>query len=162
MGASQILLIVLSVILIGVSIAVGIYMFNYQAYTANRQALIAELDIFRDKAVEYWRLPLSMAGAGQDPTKGTLQGLAGYLGFDLQESKNAPITTYYTYYSPNAEYHLTSFNGEELAIEALGTTTLLGNHPFVCMDYNLLSEEISLTIDQAKHFGGGDSTEGDD
>jgi hypothetical protein len=68
------LLIVLTVILIGVSIAVGIYMFNYQAYTANRQAVIAELDIFRDKAVEYWRLPLTMAGAGHDPSNGTMEG----------------------------------------------------------------------------------------
>jgi len=110
MGTSKILLIVLSVILIGVAIAAGIYMFNYQACTANRQAVIAELNVFRDKAVEYWHLPISMAGEGQDHTKGTLTGMAGYLGFSMVGSKSEPLTAVYTYNSPNGEYYLTSFD----------------------------------------------------
>jgi len=163
MGTSQILLIVLSVILIGVAIAAGIYMFNYQACTANRQAVIAELNVFRDKAVEYWHLPISMAGEGQDHTKGTLTGMAGYLGFSMVGSKSEPLTAVYTYNSPNGEYHLTSFDGEELDIEALGTGTLFGKHPVVTMNYNLLSEDFNLTIDTAKNFGeGSNSSDGND
>ena len=163
MGTSQILLIILSVILIGVAIAAGIYMFNYQACTANRQAVIAELNCFKDKAVEYWHLPISMAGAGQDLTKGTIAGMAGYLGFTMVGSKSEPITAEYTYYSPNAEYHLTSFDGEVLDIEALGTSILFGEHPFISMNYDLLSEEFNLTLGTAKNFGEGtESSDGND
>nr|MBC8383659.1 hypothetical protein [Candidatus Cloacimonadota bacterium] len=46
MGTQQILLIVLSVIIVGIAVAVGITMFNAQSVNSNRNACIADMNNF--------------------------------------------------------------------------------------------------------------------
>jgi len=62
MGTQQILLIVLSVIIVGIAVAVGISMFNSQAVNANRQAIVSDMNNFGAQAMAYYRSPASHGG----------------------------------------------------------------------------------------------------
>jgi hypothetical protein len=66
MGQQQLLLIILSVIIVGIAIAVGINMFQTNAVDSNRQAVIGDVMNLGAKAHRYWRTPTSLAGGGQD------------------------------------------------------------------------------------------------
>jgi hypothetical protein len=70
MGTQQILLIVLSVIIVGVAVAVGITMFATQATNSNRQALVGELQNFGAAAMQYYKTPASQGGGGGSATVG--------------------------------------------------------------------------------------------
>lgn len=80
MGQQQLLLIILSVIIVGIAIAVGINMFQTNAVDSNRQAIISDVTNLGAKAHRYFRTPEALAGGGQD-----------FNGFHLQaaESQNA-------------------------------------------------------------------------
>ena len=65
MGTSQIIMLILSVILVGVSVAVGISMFNNQAKMSHRQALIDRTNELVTGALLYRKTPVSMGGGGQ-------------------------------------------------------------------------------------------------
>ena len=62
MGTQQILLIVLSVIIVGAAIAVGIQMFNNQAYSANKSAIAADAQSYAAQVVQYYKTPASQGG----------------------------------------------------------------------------------------------------
>lgn len=64
MGTQQILLIVLSVIIVGAAIAVGIQMFNSQSYSANKSAIAADAQSYASQIVQYYKTPVSQGGAG--------------------------------------------------------------------------------------------------
>jgi hypothetical protein len=64
MGTQQILLIVLSVIIVGVAIAVGISMFNSQAYNSNKTAIASDAQSFATQIVQYYKTPRSQGGGG--------------------------------------------------------------------------------------------------
>ena len=52
MGTQQLLLIVLGVIIVGIAIAVGITIFNNQAYNANQQAVSQELNTLGSQIIQ--------------------------------------------------------------------------------------------------------------
>lgn len=81
MGTQQILLIVLSVIIVGVAIAVGISMFNNQAYNANKSAIAADAQSFATQVIQYYKTPESQGGAGGLAANMTVPNVAGYIGF---------------------------------------------------------------------------------
>lgn len=86
MGTQQILLIVLSVIIVGAAIAVGISMFNNQAYSANKSAVAAEAQSYATQVVQYYKTPESQGGAGRDDTAGAdgkmaASKIAAYIGW---------------------------------------------------------------------------------
>ncbi|MCK4359435.1 MAG: hypothetical protein KAW92_11980 [Candidatus Cloacimonetes bacterium] len=64
MGTQQVLLIVLAVIIVGVAVAVGITMFSTQSASANRNAVIADLQKFAAQAIAFYKTPAGMAGGG--------------------------------------------------------------------------------------------------
>ncbi len=68
MGQQQLLLIILGVIIVGIAIAVGITMFTASATSANRDAVINDLNNLAAMAQQYYRRPLSMAGGGNEFT----------------------------------------------------------------------------------------------
>ncbi|MDD2209704.1 MAG: hypothetical protein PHN71_00070 [Candidatus Cloacimonetes bacterium] len=83
MGTQQILLIVLSVIIVGVAIAVGISMFNSQAYNSNKSGIAADAQSFATQIVQYYKTPESQGGyGGGDIDSLSVSSIAGYLGFD--------------------------------------------------------------------------------
>ncbi len=65
MGTQQILLIVLSVIIVGIAVAVGITMFSTQSSSTNREAIKADLMAFGSQAIAFWKTPKGMAGGGK-------------------------------------------------------------------------------------------------
>ncbi|MBC8415839.1 MAG: hypothetical protein ISS80_01070 [Candidatus Cloacimonetes bacterium] len=62
MGTQQILLIVLSVIIVGIAVAVGITMFNAQATNSNRQAIVGDMNNQASSALAFYKTPLTHGG----------------------------------------------------------------------------------------------------
>lgn len=62
MGQQQIMLIILGVIIVGISIAVGIALFGSQSVSANKDALINDLNNLSINAYQFKMLPSSMGG----------------------------------------------------------------------------------------------------
>jgi len=65
MGQQQLLLIVLGVIIVGIAIAVGISMFQSNARSSNRDAVINDLNNLAAQAQQFYRKPLAMGGGQQ-------------------------------------------------------------------------------------------------
>ncbi|MEA3476295.1 MAG: hypothetical protein U9R23_07645 [Candidatus Cloacimonadota bacterium] len=91
----QILLIVLSVIIVGVAIAVGITMFKSQAVTSNRQAVITDLNSFAGQALGFYKTPIDFGGGGYTWTgDGTDdQNLGAWLGYGHDGTTGDTLTT---------------------------------------------------------------------
>jgi hypothetical protein len=81
MGTQQILLIVLSVIIVGAAIAVGITMFNNQAYSANKSAIASDAQSFGTQIVQYYKTPESQGGAGKKVENMTSGKILEYIGW---------------------------------------------------------------------------------
>ncbi len=64
MGQQQFLLIVLTVVLVALMIAVGIWLFTDQASASNRDAISNDLVNIASKAQEYFRRPSMLGGGG--------------------------------------------------------------------------------------------------
>jgi hypothetical protein len=72
MGQQQLLLIVLGVIIVGIAIVVGINLFNANAVSSNRDAVISDLNNLGAMANQFYMKPTSMGGGGgaYDVSKG--------------------------------------------------------------------------------------------
>ena len=71
MGQQQLLLLVLSAIIVGISIVVGINMFSTNAYQANRENVVQEAVTIAAKAQEWYRKPTMLGGGGRSFTNFT-------------------------------------------------------------------------------------------
>lgn len=80
MGTQQILLIVLSVIIVGIAVAVGITMFNAQATNSNRQAIMGDMNNLASSALAFYKTPSTHGGGGN--SWGLLANLGSWLGYD--------------------------------------------------------------------------------
>ena len=101
MGTQQILLIVLSVIIVGAAIAVGIQMFNAQAYSANKSAIAADAQSFASQIVQYYKTPTSQGGAGGTLALGDEEKIANFIGWG---STTEGEETTYTMDNDNGKY----------------------------------------------------------
>ena len=72
MGQTQLLLIVLSVIIVGVAVAAGIDQFSENALNANRDAVGADCQRIISQSMQWFRKPTSLGGGGKDFTGLTL------------------------------------------------------------------------------------------
>ena len=93
MGTQQILLIVLSVVIVGIAIAVGITMFNTQAKNSARQAIISDMTNFAATTMAYYRTPASQGGSGYGSTNWTADDIAQYIGIGYDSSKPGQLET---------------------------------------------------------------------
>ncbi|HPN34260.1 MAG TPA: hypothetical protein PK843_07095 [bacterium] len=75
MGQQQLLLIVLSVIIVGIAVVVGINMFGASAASANLEAVSNDLLNLAARAQQYYVKPTSMGGGGNSFTDLTLEDL---------------------------------------------------------------------------------------
>lgn len=64
MGQQQLLLIVIGVIIVGIAIVVGINIASTSAQSANRDAVISDLNNIGIFAQEYYKKPKTMGGGG--------------------------------------------------------------------------------------------------
>ena len=107
MGTQQILMIVLSVIIVGIAVGVGMTMFQNQAKTSNRQALLGDLRNFSSNAIAFYKIPASMGGGRNgDPgfvgRSGNGSELIMYLGFDDDDNTFSNENGTYTLEAPTA------------------------------------------------------------
>jgi len=70
MGQQQLLLLVLSAIIVGVSIVIGINMFSSSAIQANQDAVLQDCLNIAARAQEWYRKPVNLGGGGRDFTGG--------------------------------------------------------------------------------------------
>lgn len=120
MGQQQILLIVLSVILVGIAIAVGITMFRAQAVQSNLDAIIADLNNLGAMAYQYHMRPTSMGGG-----QGTYVGFA--IPANMAENENGEYDILGT---PTAEsivirgWNDTHSHGRQVSVNQNGVMTI--------------------------------------
>jgi len=124
MGTQQILLIVLSVIIVGVAIAVGISMFGNQAYNSNQSALSGELQHYAAQVVSYYKTPIAQGGCGLNANNLSPTGVSTYLGFD---------PTAHTLTTDNGTYKVTLAQPSDttVVVTGLGKELKNGNHPLI-------------------------------
>lgn len=75
MGQTQILMIVLAVIIVGIAVAAGIQMFGKSAITANRDAVVGDCQNIASAAMQYYKKPAEMGGGARTFTGLTLAKL---------------------------------------------------------------------------------------
>ncbi len=93
MGSQQILLIVLTVVIVGIAIAVGITMFNNQAKNSARQAIISEMASFAGMTYTYLITPASMGGSSHAYVNWDADHIARYIGVGYDPSKPGQLET---------------------------------------------------------------------
>jgi len=103
MGQQQLLLIVLGVIVVGIAIIVGINLFNANAVSANRDAVISDLNNLAAMAQQYYKKPSSMGGGANTFTSWTIP---------------PQIDT-----TANGTYALTTSGAQSIVITGTGTET---------------------------------------
>ena len=91
MGQQQLLLIILSVIVLGIAVAVGITMFSDSSINANRDGLTNDLVALASRAHQYYRRP-SYLGGGGNTFAGLTADAAG-----LSKLTNTPTNSNGTY-----------------------------------------------------------------
>lgn len=116
MGTQQILLIVLSVIIVGIAVAVGITMFNQQAINSNRNAVIADLTMFGSQAMAWYKTPETHGGCGSDSTSVNFleSNLKNWIGF--QDN----VASGYDFKTGNGDFDIVGL-GETLEMPDAGT-----------------------------------------
>ena len=92
MGTQQILLIVLSVIIVGIAVAVGISMFNTQSDAAELQAVAGDLQSFGAQILAYLKTPTSMGGGGAAVVAGDAANIATWIGWSAVTLTNSNAT----------------------------------------------------------------------
>jgi Tfp pilus assembly protein PilE len=113
MGQQQLLLIILGVIVVGIAVAVGITMFQDNAVSANRDAVVNDLVNLAARAQQFYRRPTSLGG-GQN----SFAGLSGTGG--ISKLVNVP-TSATSWVNANGTYQIQS------AIDSFVIVTGLGN-----------------------------------
>jgi len=114
MGTQQILLIVLSVIIVGIAVAVGITMFNAQATNSNRQAVIGDLNNLAASALAFYKTPATHGGGGNSWSS-DVDNVGKWLGYSYNTANNTLSTGNGTY--------VLSASGDVLTIVGTGTET---------------------------------------
>ena len=102
MGQSQLLLVALGVILVGVAIFVGISMFSANAIENTRNAIITDLQAFAAKALSYYWKPATQGGGNQSFNGVTIGQIAA-----MREN-------------PNARYYVESAQDDNCVIVGVG------------------------------------------
>jgi hypothetical protein len=126
MGTQQILLIVLSVIIVGAAIAVGIDMFNRQDFSSNRSAAASDVQIFLTQVLQYYKMPESLGGLGGDIDNAEdADAIASYIGWGDENPMSNDNATYMVEIPEHTD------DLEIVDIKAIGRTELNGKHSVV-------------------------------
>ena len=115
MGYQQFLMLVLAVLIVGISVSVGLDMFNQNSRNINRQSIISEMNIYAGVANAFYKAPGSLGGGGR---AWDVDRLGYWLGFNYEPTNN---TT-----SSNNGIYTFSSSGDVLTIVGVGTE--MGNN----------------------------------
>lgn len=122
MGTQQILLIVLSVIIVGIAVAVGISMVNTQSAAADQQAIAADLQSFGAQVLAYLKTPASMGGGGAAIAAADASAIGKWLGWGGVTLTNDNDTYTITTADLTGCTITTTTSGSTIVIEASDTT----------------------------------------
>ena len=92
MGTQQILLIVLSVIIVGVAVSVGIQMFNTQRDSAEIQAIASDLQNIASQLMSYKSTPTSLGGGGDVFLAANQSAAQAWIGWTAATMTNSNAT----------------------------------------------------------------------
>lgn len=128
MGTQQILLIVLSVIIVGVAIAVGITMFQNQSYNSNKTAVTGELQQYASQVIQWYKTPISQGGAGAptDFSGFATTDIGSYIGFASDDAETSNASDVLT--TETGTYTIT-IDGTDVVLTGVGTEERGGNNP---------------------------------
>jgi hypothetical protein len=112
MGQQQLLLIILGVIVVGIAVAVGITMFQDNAVSANRDAVVNDLVNLAARAQQYYRRPQSLGG-GQN-------NFSGLSTNGMSKLVNVPAGTA-SWVNANGTYSLESPSDSAVTLHGYGT-----------------------------------------
>lgn len=149
MGTQQILLIVLSVIIVGAAIAVGIQMFNNQAYSANKSAIAAEAQTYATQVVQFYKTPVSQGGLGADLTgdeNEVIGKINNYLGWPAAGHD-----------SESGDFKVTAVEGDKVSITGIGNNVRGGKNPQVVTTVEFPEGDITAILTDETVGGGDDS-----
>jgi hypothetical protein len=102
MGQTQLLLVILGLLLVGVAIYVGVSMFEANTIENTRNAIIGDLNAFAARAHAYYWKPISQGGGDKSFANVTLRII-----FPMGENNNA-------------RYYLESTNQDQAVIVGVG------------------------------------------
>ena len=114
MGYQQILMLVLGVIIIGLSVAVGFTMFTQQMTNINRQSIISDMNIFAGVANAYYKTPANYGGGDRT---WDVDRMGIWFGYNYDAANNS--------ISNENGIYIFSADGDVLTI--MGTGTAIGN-----------------------------------
>ncbi len=78
MGAQQLMLVVVGMVIVGIAIVVAVDMFQAEAIESSRNALIGDLNFFAGRAREYYMKPANLGGGSHDFSGITIRSLAAH------------------------------------------------------------------------------------
>ncbi len=148
MGTQQILLIVLSVIIVGAAIAVGIEMFNSQAYSSNKSAIAAEAQTYATQVVQFYKTPVSQGGLGGKLDNASKGEINNYLGWEEAG-----------YESPSGVFEVTDVGEDEVEITGLGKEVRNDKQPQVVTTVKFPEGTISAALSDVTVSGGTETDE---
>ena len=102
MGQTQLFLVVLGMMLIGIAIYVGVSMFSANTVEDSRNAIIVDLQNFAARANAYYWKPTNQGGGGK-----SFAGITMSHVFPMNEN-------------PNAAYHIESAQDDQCVISGVG------------------------------------------
>jgi hypothetical protein len=137
MGQQQLLLIVLGVIVVGIAVVVGINLFNANAVSSNRDAVISDLNNLGAMAQQYYKKPISMGGGGNSfDGKGPNGNLTGGTAWVIP----AQLDT-----TANGTYSAT-VSGQSVIIDGYGTETGNDNSTMVHAQATVSPTAITVAV----------------
>lgn len=137
MGQQQLLLIVLSVIIVGISVVVGIQTFSSSAAAANQDAVVADLTKMGSDAQGWYRKP-SMLGGGGSSFGSTTLTLLGY--------PTNPTDVSGTYATSNGDYTITGRAAGEFVIQGIGKEDGDGDGTSVTVDMTVQPNNVVFNV----------------
>lgn len=137
MGQQQLLLIVLSVIIVGISVVVGIQTFSSSAAAANQDAVVADLTKMGSDAQGWYRKP-SMLGGGGSSFGSTTLTLLGY--------PTTPADVAGSYATSNGDYTITSRSGSDFVIQGVGKEDGDGDGTPVTVDMTVQPNNVIFDV----------------
>jgi hypothetical protein len=138
MGTQQIILLVLSVIIVGIGIVVGLTMFSHQAYISNRQEISGDLKHYGSQLVQYWKTPIGQGGASQEPDYPNIARFANFIGFN----PGGDLVT------QTGIFRIRSYTPETriVIMEAIGKNRFTNKYPMCTVTVNLRLGSITIAL----------------
>jgi hypothetical protein len=134
MGQQQLLLIVLSVIIVGIAVVVGINMFNDQAASSNLDAVTADLMNLAARAQQHFRRPTAMGGGG-----------GSFALLTANAAGLAYLTTQPT--NENGTYSIsTAGNATQVTVQGVGREDGDGNGVMATARVAVWADSVALTV----------------